>query len=288
MKPFLGIDLTDNKNNEKNNGDEFFVAKPTSAMTESYEQFSKKAYETIENAKLPLTLRIAQGICGFIAVIIVLGIVKAWIGHDDITIAQAYQNIPWLFWLGGICLSAWVILKLFSKKKEKETFANDNSNQVISGLNRIGDEIYTELSVPADSKEVDILSFFYKNKNGEIKVCEKGLQTAKYFNPCFNIFKDSENLYLANLEGKYAFPLPSFKAIRTVDKRIEIACWNKDEAYNKGYYKQFKLTEDNLGRIHFKRYHILEFIHENELWGIYIPSYELTIFEDLTGLKAEQ
>lgn len=287
MKPFLGIDLTTDKKNEKFNGEEFLVAIPSSAMTQSYEQFSEKTEETINKSKLPLPLRIGQWICGIVGTIIILGILKALLRNDGVSITKAYENASWMFWLGGICLLVWGILKLLSVRKEKNTFENDESKHTISSLDNICNEIYTELSVPSDSKEIDILSFFYKIKKGEIKVCEKGLQMAPYFNPTFNIYADSENLYIVNLEGKYAFPLSSLAAIHTVNKHIRIMGWNKDEDFNKGIYKQFKLTKDDYDCIHCKNYYILELKHENELWGLYIPSYELPIFEELTGLKAD-
>ncbi len=287
MKPFLGIDLTTDKKNEKFNGEEFLVAVPSSAITQSYERFSEKAEETIGKSKLPLPLRIGQGIFGIVSAIVILGIIKALTRNDNISIAQAYENVPWIFWLGGISLLSWGVLKFISIRKEKNTFDSDESKQTISTLDSIGNEIYSELSVPSDSKEIDILSFFYKIKNNEIKVCEKGLQMTPYFNPVFNIFTDSENLYLANFEGKYAFPLSSLVAIRTVNKHIRILGWNKDEDFNKGFYKQFKLTKGDYNCIHCKSYYILEINHKNELWGLYIPIYELPIFEELTGLKAD-
>jgi len=112
------------------------------------------------------------------------------------------------------------------------------------------------------------------------------LQIAPYDNPIFHVFADSENLYFANLEGKYAFPLSSIKAINTVKETIRILEWNKDEQYNKGIYKEYKLREDDYGCIHSKCYHVMEIEHNGELWGIYFPCYELPTFEQLTGLKA--
>ena len=53
-----------------------------------------------------------------------------------------------------------------------------NFSHVDSGA----DAIYKDLQVPVEAKEVDLLMFFYKEKNGEIKVCEKGMQIAQYFN----------------------------------------------------------------------------------------------------------
>ena len=42
MKPFLGIDLTTNKKNEKINGQEFLIQTPSSALTSFFETFSRQ------------------------------------------------------------------------------------------------------------------------------------------------------------------------------------------------------------------------------------------------------
>ncbi|MBQ7106855.1 MAG: hypothetical protein IJN93_05005 [Clostridia bacterium] len=287
MKPFLGIDLTTNKKNEQMNGEEFVVAKPDLSLTQSLESFSENVEETIEKSKLPLPIRIGHWICGAVGVIVAIGILKALGGEDGVSFSEAYKNASWLFWLGSACLVAWALLKLISVRKEKNVLETEESSQAFNNLDKTCEAILSDLKVPQDSKEIDILSFFYKVKNNDIKVCEKGMQIAPYINPIFHIFADSENLYLANLEGKYAIPLSTVKVIRTIKKTIRIMEWNKDEEFNKGIYKQYKLSEDNYGCIICKRYHILEFQHNNDLWGIYIPCYELPVIEEITGLKAD-
>lgn len=277
MKPFLGIDLTTDKKNEQFNGNEFLVQTPSAALSQSLEVSSEKAEKTVEKAKLPLLFRIVQYICGFGALIIVSGILKA-----DVSLAEGYQNAPGLYWAAGICAVVWLILWTWSKQKSKMVLETDESTQTFSHLDGVANAVYKELSVPDDAKEVDVLFFYYKVKDGSLKVCEKGMQVTQYFNPIFKIFSDAENLYLANLEGKYAFPLSSILSIRTVKKHIRIAGWNKEEKFNKGIYKQYKLTSDNYGCIHCKYYHILELNHNGETWGIYIPCYELPIFEEYT------
>lgn len=286
MKPFLGIDLTTNKKNEQMNGEEFVVARPDLSLTQSLESSSENVEETIEKSKLPLPMRIGHWICGAVGVLVAIGILKALGGEDSVTLAEAYQNASWLFWLGGACLVAWALLKLISVRKEKNLLEAEESSQVFNHLDKTCDAILADLKVPQDSKEIDILSFFYKVKGDNIKVCEKGLQIAPYINPIFHIFTDSENLYLANLEGKYAIPLSKIKEIKSIKKTIRIIEWNKDEEFNKGIYKQYKLSEDNYGCIICKSYHILEFEHNNDLWGIYIPCYELPVIEEITGMKA--
>ena len=277
MKPFLGINLTLNKKNEQFNGNEFLVQKPSSALSKSLEESTNKAEKTIEKSKLPLPLRIVQFVSGIAAMLIAGGILKA-----DASLAEGYHNAPWLFWAAGICAVLWLILWLCGNHKAKSVLDTDESMQTFSYLDGVAHAVYSELAVPEDAKDIDILSFFYKIKDGEIKVQEKGMQVFQYFNPEFKIFTDEENLYLANLEGKYAFPLSSIVKIHTVKKHIRIAGWNKDEEFNKGMYKQYKLTTDNYGCVHCKQYHVLEINHQGESYGIYFPSYELPTLEECT------
>ncbi len=285
MKPFLGIDLTLDKKNEQTNGTEFLVATPSSAMAQSFDNSMNKAEETVESAKLPLVLRIIQTVCGCVGAIFAIGILRAL---GEVSIVEAYRNAPWVDWTAGICLAVWGILKIISKVKEKSVMGTEESSRAISNLEMVSKAVYTELAVPDSAKAVDILFFYYKNKDGQIKVQEKGMQITQYFNPEFKIFKDEENLYLANLEGKYAFPLSALTKLHTVKKHIRMLGWNKDEQLNKGIYKQYKLTTDNYGCVHSKYYHILEVAHDGESFGIYFPCYELPIFSELTGLTVQE
>ena len=281
MKPFFGIDITTNKNNEIFNGTEFLVAKPSYALEQARDRSSGKAEETLEKSKLPRALRILQTICGSLGIIIVVGILRGLFGNDGVSLSEGYQNVPWLYWLGGICLAVWGVLIIMSKRKESSVLGTDEAAHTLTQLDDVCKSIYAELAVPKYAPEVDILTFFYKVKNGEIKVREKGMQLAPYLNPVFRVYADEENLYLANLDGKFAFPRSSIVTVRTIDKRICTSSWNKDEAYNKGYYKTFKLNTDNYGRIHSKPYYILEVQHQGESWGIYIPCYEYPVFDAL-------
>ena len=285
MKPFLGIDLTTNKKNGQLNGAEFLVAQPSAAMAQAFESSSEKAENTIERAKIPLAWRLVRDGCGILGFIGLAGIISSL---DSVTIQKAYQNASWLFWLVGVCLFIWGILKIISTLKEKAVLGTEESSHTLTNLEKTCAAVYSEMSVPTDAKEVDILSFLYKEKNGQLKICEKGMQLAPYLNPIFKIFSDANYLYIANLEGKYAFPLSSLVSIHTVKKRIRIAGWNKEIGFKQGVYKQYKLERNNIGNIFCKNYYILEVYHNGVSYGIYIPCYELSIFEELTGLKAEK
>lgn len=282
MKPFYGVDLTTDKKNEQLNGCKFLVQEPTLALATSLDNSAEQALEHINCANLPRFFIILQMLCGLAALIAVGGILSS-----EVSMAQAYRNAPWIFWTGGICAVVWGILSVLEHLKAKSVLGTDDSTYIMSHLHAASQAIYTELGVPTDAKDVDLLTFSYKVKDGTIKVKETGMQIAPYSNPEFKAFADNDHLYLVNLEGRYAFPLSAITAIRTVKKTIRIEGWNKEVACNKGIYKSYKLRKDDWGCIHCKCCHIIELHHCGEICGIYIPSYELPVFEQLTGRKAE-
>ena len=146
--------------------------------------------------------------------------------------------------------------------------------------------MYDELGVPHNAYYVDVLSFRYKVKNDKITATAVGFQTTPYINFDLRMYITDDHLYLANIENLYAFKLSDLKTIKTVNKRISIPTWNKQEEPTKGEFKQYKLAVNNLGDIFFKPYYILEGEHNGETFGIYFPPYELATFEKLTGLSA--
>ncbi len=284
MKPFLGIDLTQDKSNTQLNGDCFIAAKPSLALTQALEASMEKADATENKTKLPLALRIIQYACGIVAVLLFGGVLRSL---SEVSLTEAYGNASVLFWIMGGCFVVWLALWLAAKLKERSVLQTEETAHLESNLESISKSIYTELRVPEEARFVDVLSFLYKEKNGEIKVAEKGMQFSRYFNPEFKIFLEGDRLCLVNLEAKYAFPLSSLRAIRTVNKGIQIPTWNKNEAHNKGRYAKYKMSVDNYGCLHTKPYYILELEYEGESWGIWLPCYELPVFEAHTGLKAQ-
>ena len=62
MKPFLGINLTNDKHNTQPNGAEFLIRQPSPVLAQALQSSDDRADQTLESAKLPLFLRIFQGI----------------------------------------------------------------------------------------------------------------------------------------------------------------------------------------------------------------------------------
>lgn len=286
MKPFLGIDQTSDRNNDITNRAEFSVAEPNSVTADAFERSVENASQIIEQSKLPLPLRIAQGVCGIAGIMLLAGILNAFRRNRDgtISLADAYRNAPWIFWLCAGFLLAWAICKIFAVKKSNDVLSSEEGSYTLAKFDNAYDAVLAELAVPHDAKEVDILCLYYKEKDGNINI-RKNYEY--YINSVFRIFAEQDTLYLADIEGKYAFPLSNFTAIHTVKKSFTLMSWNKEEQFNKDRYKQFKLSKDSAGDIICRSYCIAEFEHNGTAWGIYFPCYELPIFEELLKLKAQ-
>ena len=266
MKPFLSINMTENKKNEELNGNEFLIKKPSESAIKAYEDSCKEAQDTVSESKLPIVARIIRYLCGMFGGLFTAVSLGLWIKEGSAYLAEVYTNVYWAFWLAGGCLLIWGVLAVMSRKKQKQVMESDESAQTFSHVDTMVNNVFAELSVPNTAQEVDVLSFRYIIKDGNIKVREKGFQPVPYFNFPYKAYTDAENLYLVNFDGKYAFALSSLQSIKTVNKTIGAISWNKDELPDKSDYKQYKITVDNYGCIHFKTYHILELEHNYEKW----------------------
>ena len=280
MKPIFCIDVTLDKNNEIVNGSEFITRTASKQKIEEYENKQEDLEQTVEKSKLPLLLRIIKYLCGLFFLTVLAASVKA--GFET-----ALKNAPILVMSEALCGILWIILHFVSKGKEKKVLKEENAEQQSKEIYEDFKNIHNELNVPDDAAGVDILHFRYKMKNGKIRPYVSGLQTTAYMNVSVKMYETNDALHIADLENVYSFAKSELKVITTVNKRISVPTWNKDEDPRKGSFKCYKMTVSDMGDVFFKPYYILEIEHESQIFGIYFPCYELEIFEHLTGLKAE-
>lgn len=285
MKPFFGIDITENKKSEIVNGDEFLVKKPSEEKTAALSAHLEKAVGLVQKSKLPLPLRIAQGVCGLVGFVMAIGILRAMVGEDSVSLSEAYTNAPWLFWLTGAMLVTFSILLFIGKKKEKETMEEGGADKVSVDLDAVVQSIYRELGVPENAAEVDVLSYCYVEKEGKIHVKERGMSLTPYQNMSMVAYVENDALCLVNLDGKYVFPLSDLRAIREIKKHISVPSWNKALSPDSEAFKPYQLTVDGYECVHFKSYYLLELEKDGMAWSIAFPNYERFIFERMTGLQ---
>lgn len=280
MKPLFCIDVTLDKNNEIVNGSEFITRTASKQKIEEYENKQKDLEQTVEKSKLPLVLRIIKYLCGLFFLMGLATSAKA--GFET-----ALKNAPILAMSEALCGILWIILHFVSKGKEKKVLKEENAEQQSKEIDEDFKNIHNELNVPDDAAEIDVLLFKYKMKNGKINPYLSGLQTTAYINMSVKLYETKDELHIADLGNVYSFAKSELKVITTVNKRISVPTWNKDEDPRKGSFKRYKMTVNDIGNVFFKPYYILEIEHGSQIFGIYFPCYELEIVEHLTGLKAE-
>lgn len=136
MKPFLGIDITTNRKNERLNGNEFLMLKPSEILSQTLAKTTEQKDVIIQKSKMPLLLRIIKSICLFLAFICVSALLRA-----RVSLAEAYHNAPWVFWLLPICVILFVLLTICEKVKSHQVLDTDENQHALATHDRVMKDI---------------------------------------------------------------------------------------------------------------------------------------------------
>lgn len=281
MKPFYGIDRTTLKKNTFHEGDCFIAATVSDMTRQSYERALQSAAKELEATKLNPLLRGLKTVCSWITLIVFLSTIRAL---RNVTIAEAFENAPFIFWLMGGCGMVWLVLTILTNRKSKTVMAGEDFNMSTRRLEGEIDRVFRELQVPEDAKQVDVVQLTYRWKNGTVKISTTGSETTPYTNVSLRVFRREDVLCLADLENRYELPISAMRRLKMVKKPLVIQGWNKAEKLNDPFYKPYKLTMDNYERVHTKSYGLLELSHDGVDWALWLPPYELNYISALTGL----
>lgn len=281
MKPFYGIDRTTLKKNTFHEGDCFIAATVSDMTRQSYVRALQSAAKELEATKLNPILRGLKTVCSWITLIVFIGTIRAL---RNVTIAEAFENAPFIFWLMGGCGVVWLVLTYLTNRKARNVMAGEDFSMSTRRLESEIDRVFRELQVPEDAKEVDVVQLTYRWKNGTVKISTTGSETTPYTNVSLRVFRREDVLCLADLENRYELPISAMRRLKMVKKPLVIQGWNKEEKLNDPFYKPYKLTMDNYERVHTKSYGLLELNHDGVDWALWLPPYELNYISALTGL----
>ena len=281
MKPFYGIDRTTLKKNIFHEGDCFIAATVSDMTRQSYERALQSAAKELEATKLNPVLRGLKTVCSWITLFGFLSTIRAL---RNVTMAEAFENAPFIFWLMGGCGVVWLVLTILTNRKAKNVMEGEGFGQSTRRLEGEIDRVFRELQVPEDAKQVDVVQLTYRWKNGTVKISTTGSETTPYTNVSLRVFRREDVLCLADLENRYELPISAMRRLKMVKKPLVIQGWNKEEKLNDPFYKPYKLTMDNYERVHTKSYGLLELSHDGVDWALWLPPYELNYISALTGL----
>lgn len=280
-KPIFCVDITTDKENEVINGSEFITHTASKQRLEEYESKQEALEETVNKSQIPFWLRIVKPLMGGFFLIVMLATVRAGL-------ETAWKNAPALLLSGVLCGVLWLALHLFSKAKEKRVLEEEGAEEQSHEIRQDFKSIHEEMGVPSTAVPVDVLGFRYKMKNDKLIPQALMMQPTPYINVEMRLYASEGAFHLADLEHVYSFRQAEVKRIVTENRRISVLGWNKEEDIRDEKYKPYKLTVNNMGCVFFKPYYVMEIERDGELFGLYIPSYELEIFERLTGKIAQK
>ena len=237
VKPFGCIDITHDKKNENVNGQEFISERVSLRSKDLLEKNSEEVNDMIKKSFLPLPLRIVKFICQFVFIASAAVIFRLIL---DQGITQLIRTMPWWF-ITIICVSlgGWIALALMQGKKNREVLEGKSAEELYEKTNNAVQCINEELNIPKTAVDVDILTFCYKKNEDKISPKARGF-APEYFNSIFSAFVEGDNLYLADLEAKYAFPLSSLSSIKRVEKEYAFQCGTRTRTLMKEHTSNTK------------------------------------------------
>lgn len=277
MKVFFGIDLTEDKKNERMGGEVFLTDSVPEEQMARIEKHDDNVTENLDRKYLPLPMRMLKLLSG-LATLLAAVIVIAPIGEETISYKEFAGELWWIFAIGIICGVVYGLLCLWENKNKKAYEESDENKAFERESDNIDAASRVYLGIPDDSVKMDVFLGNYKLKRGNVVYSE--------FNPInmeIDVFVDGANLCFADAASKYTVPFSDIRCVKEIKKNISFLFWNKDEEPDKGEYKQYKIRQNNFGYT-VKYYYALVIERDGEEYDLHFPPYELSVIEKLTGV----
>lgn len=259
---------------------DYYVKSLTDEQCDRISQAQENASRMLKKGDIPLWLKAIRMVLFFVLLIAVSNLLKgfsqAGIGGLELKSAAAAL----------ISAIVCIVITLIKKKRAKDFENSDSYDEAVSVMDEI-DRSFNYLGIPQNTDFTEIIEVRYKQKDSKIKVQTGILKSELNYNVQCKIHGDNQALYISDGMNLFKIPKSELKAIKTVNEKLALAQWYKDEPYNSQSFEKYKLVPNQAGHIYVEPFHILEIEHKGQSYGIYFPCYELEKFEKATGLKAE-
>lgn len=176
--------------------------------------------------------------------------------------------------LGGITMLIGSLMNKHLTEKDEDFKRNNEKLEERINIHR------NELNIPQDTKNIDVLFSFVKEKNGQEKINIWKLYN--HYNQELTVFLEDGMLCFCDNHSVFGVPIESFKRIVPMKRRQIIAVWNKEESFNSDKYKEYKIRNTNQG-LSCKCYAVI-LVLNNEEYQIIIPNYDLEEFRKILSL----
>ena len=281
MKNIFGV----KKDSEGLDGQNYIIRRCSEDIIKEKEEYLKEFNTHKKNAYLPKWLNIIKNVCLFSFLFLFICILGA---IDEVSIQDAYNNAPFLFYICGITFIIFIILFIINKVKVKKVLNSDEFIDFKSKSDFFLTKVLNDLSIPINSNEVDIFSYVYDLNKKEKEKNAYSLQMSKYFNMSMYIFKENDALCLATVNEVLSIPLNHIKEVYKINKKINAYGWNKEEPYNKGKYKEYKITANQYNVLFYKYYYSIRINDGTTDYEIIVPPYDYEYFDNIINLEVKE
>lgn len=281
MKNVFGYKFEKGTDELPGDGAHFVAQEASEQLKSDIERFAMEGETVLEKAQLPGWLGLVKtaALLGFAVVLL-----TAFKNLGELSISEMYGNAPVVFIVGAVCLAVWFVLFLYERAKLKKVDETGAFERIGSRAAELKARAENELGIPHNAPEVDIMTFIYTEKDGERKVKKQMLYS--YENVQMNLFRDGDKICLASMTELYEFPAEGFRKYILKKKSADLSSWNKDEAYNKGRYKEYKIKVNDYDVVTCK-YCSVVFNDSFEDYEIFFPAYELDTFKRIIELPVD-
>jgi len=279
-KIVFGMDIA-NLSAEKFDSDPLIVQRVTSAQRSALEKADNELEEVKKKVQLP-PIVILIGMAAAAGVPLCAKIIQGMLKRR--TWEEFMAQTPWMFYIMIGCAAVVVLVILLAVIRSKTGMRRNDVRKAVAYIDKVHEDSRNMLGVPVNTEYTDILSCVYRMNNGQRVIVKNG-EVAYINNKCC-VFREDNALCIADTAMKLEIPLQSIKAIRKIDQRVTVSKWNKETAYNKGEYREYRIKMTKRDQPIFKYYYALCFTHGSEEYELYFPPYELPFIEQLTNVRA--
>lgn len=267
----------DTAKKESQNGQQYRKAELPNTLSDAIAEKKAAVARAERKGSLPIVLSVVKYICLFVGLTFGTGILKA-----KVTPAQGYRNAPHLYWIAGVCLLVggvlWLIDRTRRKHLDEKTCVLEARKQA-RAAERSADAY---LSVPDQTKTVDVLRFDYRTEDGEAVIQSPALLEA------YRLYRQDDAVCLTDGACVYAIPRDRLTALRLIEEKTAIYGWNKEGSPNQSKYRKYGLILKKNTPEGLRFCCALEWTDGGEVWQLRFPAYELSKMEEATGLRGPE
>lgn len=244
----------------------YIIKKTDSAVSDEQTAVMKKASDFQKKYSLPLYFKIIMYICGFAAIIIVVGIFDAL--TEGTSFSKCYHNAPYLFYICGACFLICIILYGISRYLVKKGKKDPQYSIIEQEMQTTVEHSFENLGVPADAPYISVIVYYFKNN-------KRGKERAvMYASIEMKLYADGgDNLYIADTGDVTAIPFSAIQKIVENKRRTQIPQWTKDDSFRSPKYKPYKVKAAKYGFM--VKTYSMQINADGEEREVIIPNYEL-------------